>query len=233
MNYEEYPHSDGGSILVSFMYKVYGWMSVGLAVTAGVAYYLFRTQSFALYLRAHPGTMIWVFLLQIALIIILGMYLFRMSFTSAILLFVVFAASLGVSLSSIFFVYTMASIFSTFLVASGMFGVMCLYGYFTKTDLTRVGNLAMMGLFGLILALFANFFLRSAMFDYVLSGIGVVVFVLLTAYETQKLKQIGQRLITDEQGRKKMAIYGALTLYLDFINLFLFLLRFMGNRREG
>jgi len=207
-------------------------MSLGLAVTAGIAYYLFQTKTFALYLKAHPGTFMWMFILQLALVFILVFYLMRMSFTTAMLLFVLYAASLGVTLSSIFFVYTQASIFSTFLVTAGMFAMMSVYGYVTKADLTRVGNFAIMGLFGLILAFVVNFFLRSPKFDYVLSGIGIVIFVLLTAYDTQKIKMIGQRLITDEQSRRKIAIYGALTLYLDFINLFLFLLRFMGNRRD-
>lgn len=232
MNYDGYPHSEGGSIVANFMYKVYGWMSLGLAVTAGIAYYLFQTKTFALYLKAHPGTFMWMFILQLALVFILVFYLMRMSFTTAMLLFVLYAASLGVTLSSIFFVYTQASIFSTFLVTAGMFAMMSVYGYVTKADLTRVGNFAIMGLFGLILAFVVNFFLRSPKFDYVLSGIGIVIFVLLTAYDTQKIKMIGQRLITDEQSRRKIAIYGALTLYLDFINLFLFLLRFMGNRRD-
>jgi FtsH-binding integral membrane protein len=113
-----------------------------------------------------------------------------------------------------------------------MFGVMSLYGYMTKADLTSIGTMSIMVLFGLIIGMIVNMFLRSAQFDYILSGIGVVIFVLLTAYDTQKIKQFARPMLTDREMMGKVTLLGALMLYLDFINLFLFLLRFMGDRRE-
>ena len=233
MEYEGYVHPDEASIVSGFMYKVYGWMSFALVITATVAYYIFKTKTFFSYLTAHPGMMLLLIILQFALVFVLAFYLLRMSFSTALILFMLYSASLGVTMASIFFVYTMSSIYATFLVTAGMFGGMCLYGYFTKKDLTSIGNFAIMALLGLILATIVNFFLRSALFDYILSAVGVLIFVLLTAYDTQKIKMIGKRLISDDQGRRKFAIFGALTLYLDFINLFLFMLNFMGGRRES
>ena len=113
-----------------------------------------------------------------------------------------------------------------------MFGTMALYGYVTESDLTTIGNISLMALFGLILGLLINMFLRSPGFDFMLSAIGVIVFTLLTAYDTQKIKRMAQQLMADRETMGKIAILGALTLYLDFINLFLYLLRFMGRRRE-
>jgi hypothetical protein len=139
---------------------------------------------------------------------------------------------MGMSLSSILLVYTGASVFSTFVVTAGVFGIMALVGYTTKTDLTKFGSILMMGLVGIILASIVNFFLVSATMDYVISILGVLIFTGLTAYDVQKLKNIGMA-IGPYQGLNadKMAIVGALTLYLDFINLFLFLLRFLGDRK--
>ncbi len=231
MQYPEYPYPEEG-MASSFMYKVYGWMSFALAVTAGVAYYTFRTQAFFKYLTAHPWAMAGLVILQFALVIVLAFYVMRMSLPVAIATFILYAASLGLTMASIFFVYTKSSIYATFIVTAGMFLATALYGYFTKTDLTSVGSFAIMGLFGLIIGMLVNLFLRNSTFDYILSGIGVIIFTLLTAYDTQKIKQIASRLVADNQTRGKVAILGALTLYLDFINLFLFMLRFMGDRRE-
>jgi len=233
MEYEGYPHLEGAAVGSSFMYKVYGWMSFALAVTASVAYYLFKTKTFSLYLAAHPGSMILLFILQLVLVFVLAFYLFRMSFLTALVLFVLYAASLGITISSIFLIYTEASIYLTFLATSGMFAGMSLYGYFTKTDLSSIGSFSVMALWGLIGAMFLNFWFRSSLFEYIISAVGVLIFVLLTAYDTQKIKELSRRLMTNEQGRRKFAIFGALTLYLDFINLFLFLLQFTGDRRRS
>jgi len=228
----EYTHPEQADLISSFMYKVYGWMSFALAVSASIAYYLFRTQTLALYLMKHPGVLTGVIILQFALVLGLVFFLMRMSYLTALSLFVVYAVTVGVTLSSIFFVYTHASIYATFGVTAGTFAIMSLYGYFTKIDLTRIGNFAFMALLGVILAMVINFFLRSQAFDYVISIIGVLVFVALTAYDTQKLKRLAVQLSVDEETRGKVSILGALTLYLDFLNLFLFLLRFMGNQRD-
>jgi len=231
MEYQGYP--EGAVIGSRFMYKVYGWMSFALAVTAAVAYYLFRTQVLFHYLMTHSMALLGLIILQFALVFILVFYMFRMSYITALALFTVYAASLGITMSSVFFVYTTSSIYLTFLITAGMFAGMSVYGYFTKSDLTSVGSFAGMALWGIIGAMLLNFWFRSGTFDYVISIIGVIVFVLLTAYDTQKIKQMGQRFATDQEGRKKVALLGALTLYLDFINLFLFLLRFTGNQRES
>lgn len=216
----------------SFMAGVYGWMSCALALTAGSAYYIASTPSLFMYIYSHSAIIIGLLIFQVGLVIAITGFINRISFVAALALFLLYAASLGVTLSSIFFVYTQASILSTFLTTALMFGAMSLYGYVTKADLTSIGSISMMVLVGLIIGMFINMFLQSEHFDYVLSGIGVVIFTLLTAYDTQKIKQIARPMLTQQELIEKVTLIGALTLYLDFINLFLFLLRFMGQRRE-
>jgi uncharacterized protein len=216
----------------SFMAGVYGWMSCALALTAGTAYYVATTPSIFMYIYTHSALLIGLMFFQVGLVIAISALLNRISFATALALFLVYAATLGITLSSIFFVYTEGSIFSTFLTTACTFGAMSLYGYMTKADLTSVGSMSMMVLIGLIIAMVVNMFLQSERFDYVLSGIGVVVFTLLTAYDTQKIKQIALPMLKDQEMVGKVTVIGALTLYLDFVNLFLFLLRFMGQRRD-
>jgi len=216
----------------SFMAGVYGWMSCALVLTAGTAYYVATTPSVFMYIYTHSALLIGLMFFQVGLVIAISALLNRISFATALALFLVYAATLGITLSSIFFVYTEGSIFSTFLTTACTFGVMSLYGYMTKADLTSVGSMSMMVLIGLIIGLVVNMFLQSERFDYVLSGIGVVVFTLLTAYDTQKIKQIALPMLSEQEMVGKVTVIGALTLYLDFVNLFLFLLRFMGQRRD-
>jgi len=216
----------------SIMYAVYGWMTVALAVTAGTAYYIAQTPTFYQMLVDNSWLLFALFIGQISLVLILTIFLHRMSLTGALAMFLVYAALLGVTLSSIFLVFTQASIVTTFLVTAGTFGVTGLYGYFTKSDLSAIGSLSMMALFGLIIGLVVNLFLQNQMIDFILSGVGVIVFTLLTAYDTQKIKQIAQKMSANKEVSGKIAILGALTLYLDFINLFLYLLRFFGKQKE-
>ena len=216
----------------AFMYRVYGWMSAALAVTAATAWYLFSQVWFYQMVLDKPLLLLVVFLAQLGLVVTLSALLHKLSYATAVVLFLVYAVSIGVTMSLIFRVYTLSSIASTFVVTSGMFGGMALYGYMTKTDLTGVRNASIMALWGIILAMIVNVFLQSFWVDYVVSMVGVVLFTLLTAADTQKIKQLQQQLIADRQTRSKVALLGALTLYLDFINLFLFLLRFMGGRRN-
>lgn len=216
----------------SFMAGVYGWMSCALAITAGVSYYIGITPAIFMYIRMHQGMILGLCIAQIALVVGISAFITRMTFVTALALFLLYAASVGITLSSIFYVFTHASIISTFLTTALMFGAMSLYGYVTRADLTSVGNMSFMILIGLCIGMFVNMFFQSEQLDYILSGIGVVVFVLLTASDTQKIKQIGRSLIADQNTMNKIALIGALTLYLDFINIFLFLLRFMGNRRD-
>ena len=161
MQYPEYPYPEESSVS-SFMYRVYGWMSFALAITAAVSYYVFKTQTLFQYLMARPWAMAGLIILQFALVIAIAFFLMRMTLTMVIASFIVYAASVGITLASIFFVYTKTSIYTTFLITAGTFLVMALYGYFTKSDLTAVGSFAIMGLFGLILGGVVNLFLRNS-----------------------------------------------------------------------
>lgn len=213
------------------MSGVYGWMSCALAVTASAAYYVASVPALFSYVQ-QPGVMIGLIIAQLAFVFGAAFFINRVSYIMTLIFFILYSFSLGVTLSSVFYVYTHASIISTFLTTALTFGVMSLYGYATKSDLTTMGNMAGMALIGLIIGMVINMFLGSAQFDYILSGVGVVLFVLLTAYDTQKIKQLSRGLVADNEVRNKIAIIGALTLYLDFINLFLFLLRFLGKQNK-
>lgn len=219
-------------VAVSALFKsVYMQMAAALSITGLVAYFLSQSQDFWIFL-ANNTSLIWVVLIaQILLVIWLSARFTRMSMTTATLLFILYSAMMGVTMSTIFMVYTMSSIASVFFITAGMFLVMSLLGYFTRMDLTRLGSVLFMALIGVIIASLVNIFLKSEMLYWVVSYVAVVVFVGLTAYDTQKIKQMlveyGE---VDEMGYK-LALFGALTLYLDFINLFLYLLRIFGDRR--
>lgn len=219
-------------VAVSALFKsVYMQMAAALSITGLVAYFLSQSQDFWIFL-ANNTSLIWVVLIaQIVLVIWLSARFTRMSMTTATLLFILYSAMMGVTMSTIFMVYTMSSIASVFFITAGMFLVMSLLGYFTRMDLTRLGSLLFMALIGVIIASLVNIFLKSEMLYWIVSYVAVVVFVGLTAYDTQKIKQMlveyGE---ADEMGYK-LALFGALTLYLDFINLFLYLLRIFGDRR--
>lgn len=219
-------------VAVSALFKsVYMQMAAALSITGLVAYFLSQSQDFWIFL-ANNTSLIWVVLIaQVVLVIWLSARFTRMSMTTATLLFILYSAMMGVTMSTIFMVYTMSSIASVFFITAGMFLVMSLLGYFTRMDLTRLGSLLFMALIGVIIASLVNIFLKSEMLYWVVSYVAVVVFVGLTAYDTQKIKQMlveyGE---ADEMGYK-LALFGALTLYLDFINLFLYLLRIFGDRR--
>ncbi|MBO5801886.1 MAG: Bax inhibitor-1/YccA family protein [Alistipes sp.] len=219
-------------VAVSALFKsVYMQMAAALSITGLVAYFLSQSQDFWLFL-ANNTSLIWVVLIaQIVLVIWLSARFTRMSMTTATLLFILYSAMMGVTMSTIFMVYTMSSIASVFFITAGMFLVMSLLGYFTRMDLTRLGSLLFMALIGVIIASLVNIFLKSEMLYWVVSYVAVVVFVGLTAYDTQKIKQmLAEYGEVDEMGYK-LALFGALTLYLDFINLFLYLLRIFGDRR--
>jgi FtsH-binding integral membrane protein len=174
----------------------------------------------------------WVVMLApLGFVLMMSFRFQRLSYSTLTLLFVIFSILMGMSLSFILLTFTGSSITLTFAVTAGMFGLMAITGYTTKTDLTRFGSLMFMGLIGIIIASVANFFMRSGTLDYIISFIGVLVFTGLTAYDVQKLKRIGMGVQYGAESTKKLVIMGALSLYLDFINLFLFLLRFLGDRR--
>ncbi len=215
----------------SFLPKVYGWMTAGLALTALAAMLTLSSQGLLNLIFGNKLIFYALILGQLGLVIALSAAINKISATTATLMFLLYSALNGVTFASIFLIYTSSSIASTFLVASGTFGAVSLYGYVTKRDLTGWGSFLFMGLIGIIIASLVNIFLQSEMINWAISYIGVFVFVGLTAYDTQKIKQIGAAGFGDAESQKKAAIIGALRLYLDFINLFLMLLRIMGNRR--
>ncbi|MBW9114361.1 Bax inhibitor-1/YccA family protein [Rhizobium cauense] len=222
--------------LRSYMLRVYNLMALGLAIT-GVAAYLgfnFAVQDgqltqFGVLLFQSP--LRWVVILApLAAVFFLSFRINRMSVAAAQTTFWVYAALVGLSLASIFLVYTQSSITQTFFVTAAAFGALSLYGYTTKRDLSAMGSFLIMGLFGLIIASIVNIFLASSALQFAVSVIGVLIFSGLTAYDTQRIKELYYEADGAEVAGRK-AIMGALTLYLDFINLFMFLLQFMGDRK--
>ena len=221
------------SSVQSFMTGVFSWMFIALAITAATAYYVASTPSIMQLMITETGLSIfgWVVMLApIGFVLLMSFRFQKLSAISLSLLFLVYSVLVGLSLSFIFMVYTMGSIATTFGVTSLTFGIMAIAGYTTKTDLTKFGSILMMALVGIIVASLVNFFLKSESMQYLISFIGVLVFTGLTAYDVQKLKKIGTEMIAGQESTRKYAIMGALSLYLDFINLFLFLLRFLGRR---
>jgi hypothetical protein len=215
-----------------FMAQVYGWMTCGLLLTAFVSWFAARTPAVLNLVFSNQITFFGLIIAQLALVFVISGMVNRLSGAMATGLFMLYSALTGLTLASIFIVYTSSSIAGTFVVAGGMFGAMTVYGYTTKRDLSSFGNLLFMALIGIVLASLVNIWLKSTALMWVVTYIGVVVFVGLTAYDTQKLKSMGSQLsIDDKDGFRKYSIVGALTLYLDFINLFLMLLRIFGNRR--
>lgn len=220
----------------NFIANVFAWMGIALAITAFTAYYFASNESllFSLINVETGGFTIlgWIVMLSpLGFVLAMNMGFQKLSASTLILLFGVFSILMGASLSFILLIYTSASIFKTFAVTAAMFGIMSFVGYTTKTDLTKFGSLMYMGLVGIIIASVVNMFMQSGTFDYIISFIGVLVFTGLTAYDVQKLKRIGAGIQYGSESAKKLVIMGALSLYLDFINLFLFLLRFLGDRR--
>ncbi|MGL5297138.1 MAG: Bax inhibitor-1/YccA family protein, partial [Plesiomonas sp.] len=216
----------------AYLAQVYGWMTCGLLLTAFVAWYAASSPAVLNFVFSSNITFFGLIIAQLALVFVLSGMLQRLSGAMATSLFMLYSALTGLTLSSIFIMYTASSIASTFLVTAGMFGAMSLYGYTTKRDLSGFGNMLFMALIGIVLASLVNMWLKSDTLMWVITYIGVVLFVGLTAYDTQKLKMIGEQLsVDDKENFRKYSIVGALTLYLDFINLFLMLLRIMGNRR--
>jgi uncharacterized protein len=219
-----------------FIANVFFWMAIALGISAGFSWY-FATDAGLLQLLIDPATgrntglgMVVMFA-PLAFVLIMSFGLNRLSFPVLAFLFVAFSSLMGMSLSYIFLIYTVGSIINVFATASLLFGVMAIAGYTTHQDLTKFGSILMMLVLGLIIASLINMFLGSQQMDYIISFIGVAVFVGLTAYDVQKLKRIGAGMEYGEASSSKMVIMGALTLYLDFINMFLFLLRLFGNRK--
>jgi FtsH-binding integral membrane protein len=218
-----------------FVANVFSWMSAGLLLTGVVAYYFAVTGAWMMLVSATGGMSIlgWVVMLApFAFILAMNAGLERWSAGALVGLFLAFASVMGMSLSFIFIVYASSTIFQVFGITALTFLVMAIVGYTTKQDLTSFGRLMFMGLVGIVIASLVNWFMQSAALDYVISIIGVLVFVGLIAYDTQKVKRIGAGVEYGTAAATKLAILGATTLYLDFVNLFLFLLRLFGGRRD-
>ena len=224
-------YARGGLSVASFMNAVYAWMCVGLGTTAVVAWWVSSQPQLIRSIFRGP-TFIVLIIAELALVWVIGSAVRRISTRAATGLFVVYSALNGLTLSVIFLVYNLSAIASTFVVTAGMFGAMSLVGYFTKTDLTRLGSFLLMALIGLILASIVSFFMASSGLYWIITYAGVIIFLGLTAYDTQKMKEIAQSASAQGIDASRLAIVGSLELYLDFINLFLFLLRIFGSRRN-
>ena len=212
---------------------VFNWMAAGLGLTGAVAL-LAAHSPLGLALVQNPILLIGLMIAELVMVIVLSARYRTMSVAAATGCFLAYSALNGVTLSIVLLAYTGASVASTFFITAGMFGAMALYGTMTKRDLTGLGSFCMMGLWGVILAMVVNFFMHSARIDWMITMAGIIVFVGLTAYDTQKIRVMGEQIgaDADEAAFRKVAIMGALALYLDFINLFLHLLRLLGDQRD-
>jgi FtsH-binding integral membrane protein len=226
--------------LRAYMIRVYNYMAMGVALTGVSAWLTFNmavTETagrlaltpFGQTIYSTPGTIV-LFLGTLGLVFLISWRIDRLQPSTAFALFMVYAALLGLMLSSVLLHYTGVSVTRTFFISAASFGALSLYGYTTKRDLSPIGSFLMMGLIGLIIAMVVNMFLKSTGLDFVISAIGVLIFAGLTAWDTQKIKEMYD-VMDDGTIAARKAVMGALTLYLDFINLFLFLLRFLGDRR--
>ncbi len=220
--------------LRKYMLQVYNYMTIGLLITTLVSFALAHSSLSGIFYKPDASLTIagWIAILSpFALIFMMSSAVSQGNSGKALVLFCAFSALMGVSLTTIFWVYSALSIVKTFLITAGTFAGMSLYGYTTGRDLTKFGSFLIMGLWGVILAMLVNFFIKSAAFDLTLSVIGVLLFVGLTAFDTWKIRRMYSEGDAENVMTSK-AIFGALDLYLDFINLFLYLLRFFGSRRD-
>jgi FtsH-binding integral membrane protein len=224
------PSSQAQLTRQAFMTSVFGWMFVGLALTAGIAAYVAASGDMLAWFEDHQLAYFGMFAGQLALVVAISAGINRISYSVAVFLFAAFAALNGFTFSIILEIYTTASIAATFAVTAGMFGGMAIYGYVTKRDLTSMGSLLFMALIGLIIGSVVNAFWANSVLYWLVTFAGVLIFAGLTAFDMQKLKQIGESGIEGESAQKA-SVLGALSLYLDFINMFLFLLRIFGNSR--
>ena len=215
----------------ALMSKVYLWMTLALVVTGMTAYYVASTPAI-LYAIVSNQIAFWgLFIGELVLVFVLSSRIMRLSFVTASLMFVIYSIMNGVFFSFILLAYTEQSIATTFLITAGTFGAMSLFGFVTKRDLSTMGRILFMLLIGLIIATVVNIFMKAEGLALILNYAGVVIFVGLTAYDTQSIKQMLQE-HGDKEGAEKIALLGSLSLYLDFINLFIYLLRFFGESRK-
>jgi len=215
----------------ALMRKVYMWMTFALLITGAVAYLVASTPVIAGTIVTNKVLFFGLMITEVLLVVCISAVLDRLTLTQATLLFIIYAAINGITMSILLLAYTETSVATVFLITAGTFGIMSLWGYTTAADLSTMGKLLWMALIGLILATIVNLFLHSGTLMLVLSYIGVIVFVGLTAYDTQKIKMMLMEAEEENEDYQKLALLGALSLYLDFINLFIYLLRILGSRK--
>ncbi len=235
INYRSYSSRESeleaSAAFPALMQKTYLWMAMALAITGLTAYVVATNPALMGLMFQYPNA-IWVFALaELALVVGLSAAIEKLSLPVATLMFIVYAILNGVTFSALFYVYTMGSLATTFFVTAGTFGAMSAVGFFIKKDLSGIGRILIMALIGLIIATVVNIFLQSRGLEMIATYLGVLIFVGLTAYDTQKIKKMFMMAPDAGAHTQKYAVLGALTLYLDFINLFLYLLRMFGNRK--
>jgi uncharacterized protein len=214
-----------------FFNSVFSWMTLGLLATGATAFYIASSQFLINLILGNKLIFFGLIILQLFLVGGLSANIKKFTQQQASMIFILYSILNGVTLSSLLLVYTGASVAQAFFITGGTFAFMSMYGYTTKSDLSKLGELMFMGLIGIVIASVVNFFMRSSALYWIISYAGVAVFVGLTAWDVQKLKLLSNEVSSDEE-LKKLSIYGALILYLDFINLFIFILRVVGNRRN-
>ena len=215
----------------SFITRVYGWMCLALAITGFVSFYVISTPAIFMAIARNQMLLFGLIIIELLAVGSLVVLIKKMSASMALCIFVAYSALNGVTLSMIFLIYTASSVASTFFITAATFAAMSCFGWYTKKDLSSIGNLCFMALLGLIIASIVNMFLHSTALYWIISYVGVLIFVGLIAYDTQKIKAMSRNVYLDSESSKKTALMGALALYLDFINLFIMLLRIFGNRR--
>ena len=214
------------------MRKVYLWMTMALVITGITAYYVAHNETLLMAIYTNQILFWGLVIAELGLVIGLSAAINKLSLTVATLMFVLYSLINGATMSFVFLAYTASSVTNVFFITAGTFAVMAAFGYFTKADLTSMGKILMMALIGVIIATIVNIFTKSEGLTIILNYVGVLVFVGLTAYDSQKIKQMLQMAPDAGESAQKMALLGALSLYLDFINLFLYLLRILGSRRD-
>jgi FtsH-binding integral membrane protein len=231
MEIRNYTNEQTQTVQAAFMSKVYTWMSGGLAITGLIAMWVASTPELVNSIVSNQILFFGLIIGEIFLVGYLISVIKKISVQTAGIIFTGYAALNGLTLSVVFLIYTSQSIATTFFVTAGTFAIMSIYGYYTKKDLTSWGNLLFMALIGIIIASVVNFFMQSEMMYWLITYAGVFIFVGLTAYDTQKIKRMSTTTEIGSEEESKNAIVGALMLYLDFINLFLLLLRILGDRK--
>lgn len=224
---------DAATTQRTFVSKVFSWMFVALLITAGLSF-AFGTnyELIRLLMSANGLTPLgWVVMFApVGLVLLMSFGFNRLSANAMTIIFIIYAALMGMSLGFIFMIYAMSTIFQAFIITAGMFGVMAFLGYTTKMDLTKFGSIMFMGLIGIVIASVVNLFMQSDALGYIISIVGVLVFTGLTAYDMQQIKRYGESAANGDENTRKMVIFSALKLYLDFINLFLMILRLLGRK---